>query len=37
LRPAYWFIWGRRIEQKRQETMAIYDELNGNFEVNNIV
>lgn len=37
LRPAYWFIWGRRIEQKRQETMAIYDELNGNLEVNNIV
>ena len=28
-RPAYWCIWGRRLEQKRQETMAIYDELNG--------
>jgi hypothetical protein len=37
LRPAYWLIWGRRVEQKRQETMAIYDELNGNFDANNVV
>lgn len=28
-RPCYWYTFGRRKEQKRQETMAIYDELNG--------
>jgi hypothetical protein len=37
LRPAYWLIWGRRMEQKRQETMAIYDQLNGKFDPNNVV
>jgi hypothetical protein len=37
LRPAYWLIRGRRIEQKRLETMAIYDQLNGNFDANNVV
>lgn len=29
-RLLYWYAYGKRIEQRRQETMAIYDQLNGN-------
>lgn len=28
-RPLYWFVWGRRIERRRQNTLELYDELNG--------
>jgi len=34
-RPIYWYVWGRRQEQKRQETMAIYDGLNHGSSWNN--
>jgi len=28
-RPLYWFVWGRRIERRRKNTLELYDELNG--------
>lgn len=34
-RPLWWYAWGRRLEQRKQETMAIYDQLNGITSWNN--
>lgn len=28
-KTCYWYLWARRVEERRQNTMAIYDELNG--------
>jgi len=27
--PVWWYVWGRRIEKRRQERMELYDGLNG--------